>query len=108
MNRKLLAVGVVAVLVLILFSSSYFVVDETEQIIILQFGKPVGALIKEAGLHFKVPFIQSVVRFEKRVLEWDGDENQIPTSDKKYIWVDTFGRWRIVDPLKYYQAVRGD
>ncbi|HEX9652631.1 MAG TPA: protease modulator HflC, partial [bacterium] len=79
-----------------------------EQIIILQFGKPVGALIKEAGLHFKVPFIQSVVRFEKRVLEWDGDENQIPTSDKKYIWVDTFGRWRIVDPLKYYQAVRGD
>jgi membrane protease subunit HflC len=108
MNKKAIALGVVAIAALILISSSYFVVDETEQAIILQFGKPVGEPIKTAGLHFKMPFIQSVVRFEKRVLEWDGDENQIPTSDKKYIWVDTFGRWRIVDPLKFYQAVRGD
>ncbi len=108
MNKKTIVLGVVAIAALILIAGSYFVVDETEQAIILQFGKPVGQPIKTAGLHFKAPFIQSVVRFEKRVLEWDGDENQIPTSDKKYIWVDTFGRWRIVDPLKYYQAVRGD
>jgi membrane protease subunit HflC len=108
MNTKAIALGVVAIVILILSATAYFVVDETEQAIILQFGRPVGDPIREAGLHFKMPFIQSVVRFEKRVLEWDGDENQIPTSDKKYIWVDTFGRWRIVDPLKYYQAVRGD
>ncbi len=108
MKIPVIAAAVIAVLGLIVLNNAYFVVDETEQVIILQFGKPVGRPIKDAGLHFKVPFIQALVRFEKRVLEWDGDENQIPTSDKKYIWVDTFGRWRIVDPLKYYQSVRGD
>lgn len=99
---------IIGVLALILLTSSLFTVDETEQVIILQFGKPVGDPIKEAGLHFKLPFIQDVKSFDKRVLEWDGDENQIPTSDKKYIWVDTFARWRIVNPLKFYQSVRGD
>ncbi len=100
--------GVVGVILLLLFSGAFFVVDETEQVIILQFGRPVGEPIREAGLHFKLPFIQDIKSFDKRVLEWDGDENQIPTSDKKYIWVDTFGRWRIVEPLKFYQSVRGD
>ncbi|NIS24040.1 protease modulator HflC, partial [candidate division KSB1 bacterium] len=85
-----------------------YVVDETEQAVIVQFGDPVGEPITDAGLHFKLPFIQEVKRFEKRVLEWDGDTNQVPTSDKKFIIVDTFGRWRIVDALKFLESVRGD
>lgn len=99
---------VLAFIALILLESSVYTVDETEQVIILQFGKPVGEPIKEAGLHFKLPFIQNVTTFDRRVLEWDGDENQIPTSDKKYIWVDTFARWRIVEPLKFYQSVNNE
>jgi len=103
---NLLIAGITFVVLLLAFGSM-FKVDETQQAIILQFGKPVGKSIKDAGIHFKLPFIQDVKKFEKRILEWDGDANQIPTSDKKYIWVDTFGRWRIVDPLKFYQTVRG-
>lgn len=99
---------IVAVIVFVTLNSAFYAIDETEQAIILQFGKPIGESIQEAGLHFKLPFIQDIKRFDKRVLEWDGDPNQVPTSDKKYIWVNTFGRWRIVDPLKFYQSVRGD
>lgn len=108
MNKPTIIIAILAVIGFVIFNGSFFVVDETEQVILLQFGKPVGEPIKEAGLHFKIPFIQDVKVFEKRVLQWDGDENQIPTSDKKYIWVDTFARWRIADPLKFYQSVRGD
>ncbi len=104
---KYLAAAAVLV-ALLLVSSAAYVVDETEQAVILQFGRPIGQPITEAGLHFKMPLIQEVRRFDKRVLEWDGDENQIPTSDKKFILVDTFARWRIVDALKYLQTVRGD
>ena len=108
MNKKIIYGGVLGVLALVLLMGSLFVVDETEQAIKLQFGRPIGEPITTAGLNFKIPFIQDVRTFDKRVLEWDGDENQIPTSDKKYIHVDTFGRWRIVDPLKFLQSVRGD
>lgn len=108
MKVRIITGSILAIAALILLVSSVYTVDETEQVIILQFGKPVGEPIKEAGLHFKLPFIQAVTRFEKRVLEWDGDENQIPTSDKKYIWVDTFARWRIVEPLKFYQSVNNE
>ncbi len=108
MNKKIIYAGVLGVLALVLLMGSLFVVDETEQVIVLQFGRPIGEPITTAGLNFKIPFIQEVRTFDKRVLEWDGDENQIPTSDKKYIHVDTFGRWRIVDPLKFLQSVRGD
>jgi membrane protease subunit HflC len=108
MKVRIVISSILAVVALILFVSSVYTVDETEQVIILQFGKPVGDPIKEAGLHFKLPFIQDVTSFDKRVLEWDGDENQIPTSDKKYIWVDTFARWRIVEPLKFYQSVNNE
>lgn len=102
-------IGIVAAVVaFIVLMAAVYTVDETEQVIILQFGEPIGEPIKEAGLHFKLPFIQEVKRFDKRVLEWDGDENQIPTSDKKYLWVDTFARWRIVDPLKFYQSVNNE
>lgn len=81
-----------------------YVVNESEQAIITQFGKPVGDVVGP-GLHFKLPFVQNVNRFEKRILKWDGDPNQIPTKDKKFIWVDTTARWRIVDPLLFYKTV---
>jgi membrane protease subunit HflC len=77
-------------------------------VIITQFGQPIGAPHTDPGLHVKVPFIQHVNSFDKRWLEWDGDPNQIPTRDKKYIWVDTYSRWRVVDPLKFFQSVRDE
>jgi membrane protease subunit HflC len=79
--------------------------EEGYQVVITQFGRPVGDPITEAGLKFKLPFIQEKHLFEKRLLTWDGDPNQIPTKDKKYIWVDTTARWRIVDSLKFLQTV---
>ena len=92
---------------MILFSAIY-TVSETEQAILVQFGRPVGGVVDRPGLHVKVPFIQTVYRFDKRWLEYDGDANEIPTRDKKYIWVDTYARWRIIDPLRFYQAVRDE
>ena len=80
-------------------------VDETEQVIITQFGEPVGKPITTPGLQVKLPFIQTVRRFDKRVLEWDGSPDQIPTLDKRFILVDTTARWRIADPLLFFQAV---
>ncbi|MBP8645991.1 MAG: protease modulator HflC [Syntrophobacteraceae bacterium] len=85
--------------------SALFVVNETEQVIITQFGKPVGEPITQAGLHFKLPMIQKANYFEKRIMKWDGNPNQIPTKDKKYIWVDSTARWRIQDPLLFLKRV---
>ena len=83
-------VFVLAIIVVLAFASgALFIVDETKQVVITQFGKPVGEPITSAGLHFKAPFIQQAHYFEKRLLEWDCDPNQIPTKDKKYIWVDS-------------------
>lgn len=98
----LLVVGVVATF------SSTFVVEETNQAIITQFGRPVGEPINEPGVHFKVPFIQDVQFFDKRFLEWDGDPNQVPTKDKKFIFVDSFARWRITDPLQFFRRLRDE
>ena len=81
-----------------------YVVNEAEQAIVTQFGKPVGEVVNR-GLHFKLPFVQKVNRFEERILKWDGAPNQIPTKDKKFIWIDTTARWRIVDPLLFYTSV---
>lgn len=92
-------------IVFLLATGALFIVDETKQVVITQFGKPVGKPIVASGLHFKLPLIQEAHYFEKRLLEWDGDPNQIPTKDKKYIWVDTMARWRIVDALKFLQSV---
>ncbi|MFQ5752488.1 MAG: protease modulator HflC [bacterium] len=108
MKGSVIGIIVIVFLAFIILLGSLYTVDQAEQVIILQFGEPVGEPITEAGLHFKLPFIQTVVSFDKRVLQWDGEENQIPTSDKKYIWVDTFARWRIEDPLKFYQSVRNE
>ena len=95
-----------ALAVVILLNNSVFIIAEWEQAVITQFGRPVGAPIVKAGLHAKLPFIQRVRRFEKRILNWDGYPNQIPTKDKKYIMVDTTARWRITDPLLFLQTVQ--
>jgi len=97
-----------ALLTLFVLSSAIYTVDETEQAILVQFGRPVGGLVKAPGLHVKMPFVQVVHTFDKRWLEYDGDATEIPTRDKKYIWVDTYARWRIADPLRFYQAVRDE
>ncbi|NIQ93633.1 MAG: protease modulator HflC, partial [Desulfuromonadales bacterium] len=95
---------VIAVVAVILFFSSFYIIYEGQQAIVTQFGAPVGD-IKSPGPHFKVPFIQDVIRFESRILKWDGDPTEIPTKDKKFIWVDTTARWRIIDPLLFYKTV---
>jgi modulator of FtsH protease HflC len=95
------------VLTLVL-GSGFYTVSMTEQVIITQFGMPVGEPVKEAGLHWKRPFIQSVNRIEKRVLEWDGPATKMPTKDKVFIIVDTFGRWQIDDPLTYFTKLRDE
>lgn len=97
--------AIAGLIVLVFASGLVYVVTETQQVVITQFGKPVGNPITAAGLHFKQPLIQQAHYFDRRLLDWDGDPNQIPTKDKKYIWVDTTARWRIVDSLKFLQSV---
>jgi len=108
MNRVvLIVIPVLVFLGLIVLASALYTVDQTKQAVITQFGRPIG-IVKEAGLHIKKPFMQQVTYFEKRVMEWDGHPTQIPTRDKKYIWVDTYARWRITDPLKFLVSVRDE
>jgi membrane protease subunit HflC len=90
---------------LIVLASTLYILEEGQQAIIVQFGRPVGDTITEAGLHVKLPFIQVVRRFEKRLLVWDGDPNQIPTKGREFIWVDTTARWRIADARKFLENV---
>jgi membrane protease subunit HflC len=85
-----------------------YVTNEAQQVIITQFGEPRGDVVTEAGLHLKKPFIQTANYFEKRFLEWDGVANQVPTRDKRFIWVDTYARWRISDPLLFFQRLRDE
>ena len=105
---KPVALAVLIAVGLLTLASSLYTIGETEQVIITQFGEPIGQPHTDPGLHVKVPFIQTVHAFEKRWLEWSGDPNQIPTKDKKYIWVDTYTRWRVKDPLLFYQRVRDE
>jgi len=107
MNPRYLVIGI-ALTVLVVGAAASYTVGEAEQVIITQFGNPTGTPITNAGLHFKVPFIQQVHSFEKRFLEWDGSPNQVPTRDKRFIWVDTYARWRIVDPLRFFQRLRDE
>jgi len=108
MKNKTLLIGIlVIVVVLIVGSMGLFVLDETEQSVVTRFGKPVRT-ITEPGLHFKVPFIETIHTFDKRFLEWRGDSNQVTTKDKRYIWVDTYARWRITDPLLFYKRLRDE
>lgn len=104
---KMLAVAVLVILAVVMFDAIY-VVDETEQVVVTQFGRITGDPVVDPGLKFKIPFIQKTNYMAKNLLEWDGSPGQIPTRDKTYIWVDTFARWRIVDPLVYFQTVRDE
>ena len=111
MNKNAIigAIAAVAVLIgIIVLSSATYTVNEREQVIITQFGEPKGSPKTSAGLQFKIPFVQKVNVIEKRILEWDGRANEMPTKDKTYIIVDTYGRWQITDPLKYFQRLRDE
>jgi membrane protease subunit HflC len=102
MNYKVLLI-ILAIIVIGLYFCIY-TVDETKQVVITQFGKPIGDPITDPGLKFKLPY-QTANFFPKNLLEWDGDPDQIQTLDKRFIWVDTFARWKIIDPLKYFETV---
>jgi len=110
MNKQTKLILMLALLVgfIIVLGNSFYIVKETNQVIILQFGKPIGEAVTNPGLHVKVPFIRKANYFEKRWLEWNGDVNQIPTRDKKFIEIDTYARWRISDPLVFFQSVRDE
>jgi modulator of FtsH protease HflC len=107
MTRVLLA-GALVVAAIVTATSALYTVSETEQAVVTQFGRPVGKAVTAPGLHLKLPFAQDANFFDKRWLEWDGDSNQVPTRDKKYIWVDTYARWRIADPLRFFQRLRDE
>ncbi len=106
-NAKWIAIAVIVLVAATLISAMY-VVGETQQVIITQFGEPVGQPVTTPGLHFKIPFTQVANYFDKRFLEWDGNPNQIPTKDKRFIWVDAYARWRISDPLLFFQRLRDE
>ena len=101
-------IGVLLVAGLLALSGAVYVVDETQQVVITQFGSPVGSAVDSPGLHYKLPFIQRANFFNKRFLEWDGDSNQLPTRDKRFIHVDTYARWRIINPLLFFQRLRDE
>ena len=107
-KNGLILLVVVVMAVAVVLSNAAYTVPETQQVIITRFGEPVGEAVTEPGLHFLTPFVQKANFFEKRFLEWDGDPNQVPTRDKRFIWVDTYARWRIDDPLKFFQRLRDE
>tara|TARA_B100000029_G_scaffold498782_1_gene568130 strand:+ start:356 stop:1288 length:933 start_codon:yes stop_codon:yes gene_type:complete len=93
---------------IVVLSNSFYIVNEKEQAIITQFGKPLGSPKINSGLYFKVPLIHTVLKFDKRILEWDGAANEIPTKDNKYIFIDTFARWKISNPLQFYKSAKNE
>ena len=109
MNKIIRIIGIVIVIGLIVtVANGFYVLEEGKQAVITQFGRPVGQPVTEAGLHFKTPFIQEATYFEKRILIWDGDPNQIPTNDKTFVYLDVTARWRITDALVFLQAVNNE
>ncbi|MDO9228760.1 MAG: protease modulator HflC [Syntrophales bacterium] len=104
-NALNIGLGFLVLAIVIVFSGTFYTLEEGEQAVIVQFGRPVGATVTEAGLHVKLPLIQEARRFEKRILIWDGDPNQIPTKGREFIWVDTTARWRIADAKKFLESV---
>ena len=99
---------IIVVGVVILGFGSIYTINEAEQAVVTQFGKPVGGAVIDAGIHFKTPIIQTVIKFDKRILEWDGSANEIPTLDNKYIFIDAFARWRISDALQFYKSAKNE
>jgi modulator of FtsH protease HflC len=108
MNAKLTILLVIVIIVALLGFNSIYILDETQQAIVTQFGKPVGDPRTEPGINFKTPFLQRVSYFDKRYLEWDGDTNQVPTRDKRFIFVDSYARWEITDPLQFFVRLRDE
>jgi len=104
-SRRVIPLLVLIFVIIVLAANMFYIVRENEQVVITEFGKPIGEPIVEAGLKVKTPFIQQVHRFDKRILDWDGYPNQIPTKDKKFIKLDTSARWRITDALTFYRAL---
>src|SRR6059036_1616191 len=104
------SVSFVVLLILLIVAANlcFYTVSEQEQVIITQFGKTVGEPVRGAGFHSKLPFVQAVNRIDKRILEWDGRASEMPTRDKLYVVVDTFGRWRISDPLQFFTRLRDE
>lgn len=107
-NKKTIISIVIIVIAIIIVSQSTFIVNEKQQVVITQFGKPVGEATTTSGLKFKTPFVQKANYFEKRYMEWDGDPNQIPTKDKKFIFVDSYARWQITDPLQFFKRLTNE
>ena len=107
-ERKLIIQLVFIILAIILIVQSSYIVKETEQVVITQFGKPIGEAKITPGLKVKVPFVQKANYFEKRYMEWDGDPNQVPTKDKKFIFVDAYARWQITDPLQFFKRLTNE
>lgn len=108
MKKSLIGYIIVVVVVLFTISDTVFILDETQQAIVTQFGKPVGEPRSSPGMNFKTPFIQKTQFFDKRYLEWDGNKNQVPTKDKKFIFVDTYARWQITNPLQFFIRLRDE
>ena len=108
MSGRFVLGAALTVFVLALLYSALYTVSETQQVVITQFGEPIGKAVIQPGLHLKVPFAQEANMFDKRWLEWNGNPNQVPTRDKKYIWVETYARWRIADPLLFFQRLRDE
>ena len=99
---------IIVIGVVIIGFGSIYTINEAEQAVVTQFGKPVGGAVMDAGIHFKTPIIQTVIKFDKRILEWDGSANEIPTLDNKYIFIDAFARWRISDALQFYKSAKNE
>lgn len=108
MKTKYIISAIIIILILVVAAQGSYIVNENEQVVITQFGKPVGEAITAPGFYFKIPFIQTTNYFEKRFMEWDGDPNQIPTKDKKFIFVDAYARWQITDPLQFYKRMTNE
>ena len=108
MNNATTIKIIVLLAIVFLLDQATYTVSETEQVIITQFGEPVGDPVTTPGLHFKLPFMQRTNVFDNRFLEWDGNPNQVPTRDRRFIWVDTYARWRITDPLLFFQRLRDE
>jgi len=108
-NKIIRVIGIIIVVGLIVtVANGFYVLEEGKQAVITQFGRPVGQPVTEAGLHFKTPYIQEATYFEKKILIWDGDPNQIPTNDKTFVYLDVTARWRITDALVFLQAVNNE
>lgn len=108
MNRTQVIFTILAVILVIVLLQSVYIVNEKEQVVITQFGKPVGEPVVTPGMKLKIPFIHNANYFDKRFLEWDGDPNQVPTKDKKFIFVDTYARWQITDPLQFFKRLTNE